>query len=257
MNNHIEELCEEMENLSLKTTMKLVEKTMNEFKTELENKFSKMFNKLYQEKYNQLIQTLKTNEEVIETDEEKEEKPKKEKAKKTKEEKEKCIYMITDKKTKEEKRCLCNAVSDGYCNRHKKIVDKANQEEKETKETKPKKTKDNIIAKNEKKTKVPNSTFDFNNEDEDNFPDIYNDDNNFWSTKSLTLKNNNIEHKYRIHLETNLLFPENMLNNIINKKPVYLLGRLVDDSIVNNDDLTIDIKEWCEKCNIIVDQIEE
>jgi len=250
--------------ISTNVTIKIIEKVMTEFKTELENKFTKMFNKLYEEKYNETIKFIKSgkfdfvNENVLEEKKEN----KKSKTIKNKEEKEekkeveKCAHIIKNKKTGEEKQCICKAVNEGYCNRHKKMIEKQNEEKEDKKEVKKetkkesKKKPQEEKKKEEKKLIVPNSTFTF---DKDSTVDIYDDENNFWSTKQIQLKKDGNTQIYRIHSKTNLLFPSDFIVLTDEKKPIYLVGQLHNDAIVEVSLLSKYIKQWCNNCNIIID----
>lgn len=257
--NEIENDSEQL--ISTDITIKIIEKVMNEFKVELENKFTKMFNKLYEEKYNETIKIIKSGKfnEFINNEGEEKKENKKSKTIKNKEEKEekkeveKCAHIIKNKKTGEEKQCICKAVNEGYCNRHKKMLEKQNEEKEEKKEVKKEsKKKPQKEEKKEEKKKyiVPNSTFSF---DKDSTVDIYDDENNFWSTKQIQLKKDGNTQVYRIHSKTNLLFPSDFIVLIDEKKPIYLVGQLHNDAIVEVSLLSKEIKQWCNNCNIIID----
>ena len=237
------ELCNEMQQLSVNDCMKLVEKTMNEFKEELESKFSKLFKKIYEQKYNETLELVKSGNINFE----KEDKKQVKKSKKENKDVDKCVYMVKNRKTGEEKQCSCKALEENYCKRHKKVMD--NQKEKEDKVKKEKvnkkKTENDSESEVEKKTE-----FNFKKE---NPIDIYDEETDFWSIKTLKFKSRN--EQYGLNQKTNLVFYEDVLNCIQNKKPVYLIGRLVDNAIMYLESIPSDVKKWCNKCNIITEKI--
>jgi hypothetical protein len=156
----------------------------------------------------------------------------------------KCKFLVN--KNGEKKQCNFSSKNGDYCTRHLKLINKSSIQNNKVEDNKKDKK-----SLNEKNIEIKNSNFIFN----DSFIDIYNDDDNFWSTKSLKYydSNNNIQ-MYRIHLETNLIFAPDLIECMLENKPISVIGRMINNKIINITEIENynNIKVWCNNCNIIV-----